>query len=364
MTSTVLFTGFPGFLGRRLVRRYAQAHPDKRWVFLVQEKLRQRAEEDLAAISRELPAFAGRWETLACDVTDPLLGVGEEAYRDLAGRVTECWHLAAVYDLAVPEEIARRVNVDGTFHVLDLCQAASAFERLFYISTCYVSGDRTGRVLESELDEGQGFKNHYESTKFWAEVEVQNRWDRVPATIFRPAVVVGDSRTGETDKYDGPYFTIKLMMNLPRLVPMVGIGRGRARLNLVPVDFVIAAMAEIAGQSGSAGKVFQLADPGALRVSELLDLISHQLGKPRPLVSLPGRVLEAALSVDAVRRLLDMPKESIVYANHPVMYDTQNLLDALEGTGVDCPSLPTYLPTLIAYLRENPEKEFLVAHHH
>ena len=359
MTSTVLFTGFPGFIGRRLVRRWAAVHPDKRWVFLVQEQLGGRAEQDLREIEGEQPAFAGRWETLAGDVTDPRLGLDAAAYDDLAGRVTECWHLAAVYDLAVPEEVARRVNVDGTRHVLDLCAACGGFERLYYVSTCYVSGDRTGRVLESELDEGQGFKNHYESTKFHAEVAVQERWDRVPATIFRPAVVVGDSRSGETDKYDGPYFTIRFMMRLPRLVPMVGIGSGKARLNLVPVDYLVDAMVEIADQATSAGRVFQLTDPGALTVAELLDLISHQLGKPRPWLSVPGAVLEGALSLGPLRRLLGMPKETIVYANHPVAYDAQNTLGALDGTGVECPSIAGYLPTLIQYLREHPDKEFL-----
>lgn len=363
-TSTVFFTGFPGFLGRRLVRRYAEVHPDKHWVFLVQDKLRDRAEEDLRAMEAELPGFAGHWETRVGDITDPRLGLDAAGYDDLRDRVTECWHLAAVYDLAVPEEVARRVNVDGTAHVLDLCEASRHFQRLHYISTCYVAGDRTGRVMESELDRGQGFKNHYESTKFWAEMEVQQRWDRIPTVIFRPAVVVGDSRTGETDKYDGPYFMIRLMMRLPRLLPMVGIGRGRARLNLVPVDFVIGAMVEIAGQEGVEGKVYQLADPGALRVSELLDLISHELDKPRPLLSLPGSWMEGALSVGAVRRLLDMPKETIVYANHPVMYDAQNTLGALEGSGIECPSIATYLSTLIAYMRENPDKDFLVERHH
>ncbi|HMB52917.1 MAG TPA: SDR family oxidoreductase [Thermoanaerobaculia bacterium] len=358
MTSTVLFTGFPGFIGRRLVRRWAAVHPDKHWVFLVQERLRERADEDLREIESEQPAFAGKWETVVGDVTDSRLGFGG-AYDDLAARVTECWHLAAVYDLAVPEEVARRVNVDGTRHVLDFCAACESFERLFYISTCYVSGDRTGRVLETELDAGQGFKNHYESTKFHAEVAVQDRRDRVPATIFRPAVVVGDSRSGETDKYDGPYFTIRFMMRLPRLMPMVGIGSGKARLNLVPVDFLVDAMVEIGGQEASVGHVYQLADPGALTVSDLLDLISHELGKPRPLISVPGAVLEGALSLGPVRRLLEMPKETIVYANHPVAYDTQNTLGALEGTGVECPSIATYLPTLIQYVREHPEKEFL-----
>lgn len=360
MTSTVLFTGFPGFLGRRLVRAYAERHPDKRWVLLVQEELRQRAEDDLDAIAAELPEFGGRWETVAGDITDPNLGLDDATYADLAGRVTEVWHLAAIYDLAVPAQVAHAVNVDGTFHVLDFCEACSDFQRLCYISTCYVAGDRTGQVLESELDEGQGFKNHYESTKFYAELEVQRRMERIPTVIFRPAVVVGDSRSGETDKYDGPYYMIRLMMRLPRLVPTVGIGRGRARLNLVPVDFVIAAMVEIAGQPDAAGKVYQLADPAALRVSELLDLISHELGKPRPLISLPGRLLEGALSIDAVRRLVGMPKETIVYANHPVAYDVQNTLDALEGTGVECPSITTYLPTLIEYVREHPKKGWLL----
>lgn len=359
MTSTILFTGFPGFIGRRLVRRWAAAHPEKRWVFLVQERLRERAADDLHALEGEQPAFAGRWETVVGDVTHPRLGLDAAAYRRLAARVTECWHLAAVYDLAVGEEVARRVNVDGTRHVLDLCAAAADFERLYYVSTCYVSGDRTGRVLESELDEGQGFKNHYEATKFHAEVAVQDRWHRIPATIFRPAVVVGDSRSGETDKYDGPYFTIRFMMRLPRLLPMVGIGSGKARLNLVPVDFLVAAMVEIAGQEESAGKVYQLADPGALTVAELLALISRELGKPRPLVSVPGAVLEGALSLAPVRRLLEMPKETIVYANHPVAYDVQNTLGALEGSGVECPPIDSYLPTLIRYLREHPDKQFL-----
>lgn len=373
MTSTILFTGFPGFLGRRLVRAYSARYPDKQWVFLVQEKLRQRAEEDLAAVVAELPAFAGKWEAMVGDITDPKLGFTNATYEELTGRVTECWHLAAVYDLAVPAPIARRVNVDGTRYVLDFCQASGAsagsktgstFDRLYYISTCYVSGERTGRVMEDELDEGQGFKNHYESTKFYAEVDVQARSHQVPCTIFRPAVVVGDSRTGETDKYDGPYFMIRLMGRLPRLLPMVGIGSGEARINLVPVDFVIAAMVEVAGRPDTVGQVYQLADPGALKVSELLDLISRELGKPKPLLSLPGGLMEAGLSIGAVRRLADMPKETIVYANHPVMYDTQNTLGALEGTGVECPPIESYLSVLIDYMQRHPDKEFLAARHH
>jgi thioester reductase-like protein len=359
MTSTVLFTGFPGFLGRRLVRRLHGQHPETSWVFLVQEAMRQRAEEDLAAIADADPAFAGRWRVVVGDITDPRLGLTPALYDELAAAVDSVWHLAAVYDLAVPEEVARRVNVDGTRHVLDFCAACSGFRRLIYVSTCYVSGERTGRVLEGELDCGQGFKNHYESTKFAAEVEVQRRWKRLPAVIFRPAVVVGDSRTGETDKYDGPYYFIRLMMKMPRALPMLGFGPGRARLNVVPVDFVVDAMAEIAGRPDSAGRVYQLADPAALTSSELLDRISVELGKPKPPFHLPAALFSVGLSVPALRRAIEVPRETIDYANHDVRYDVLNTLDALEGTGIECPPIADYLPVLIDHVRRHPDKPFL-----
>lgn len=359
MASTVLFTGFPGFLGRRLVRRIHTRHPDTSWVFLVQEHLRGRAEDDLARIAAEQPAFAGRWEIAVGDITDPKLGLDRAHYDELAGRVDTVWHLAAVYDLAVPEEVARRVNVDGTRHVLDFCDACTGFRRLAYVSTCYVSGDRTGRVLESELECGQGFKNHYESTKLAAEVEVQRRWERLPAVVFRPAVVVGDSRTGETDKYDGPYYFIRLMLQMPRLVPMLGIGAGKGRLNVVPVDFVVAAMTEIAGRPDAAGKVYQLADPAAVTSRELLDAISVALGKPKPPFSVPAALFETALAVPALRRAVEIPRETVEYANHEVRYDVLNTLDALDGTGIECPPITDYLPVLIDYLRRHPDKPFL-----
>lgn len=359
MPSTTLLTGFPGFLARRLVRRLHTRHPDTTWTFLVQDHLRARAESDLAQIAAEQPAFAGRWETLAGDVTDPRLGLPPDGYQTLAARVDTVWHLAAVYDLAVPEDVARRVNVVGTRHVLDFCDACTGFRRLAYVSTCYVSGDRTGRVLESELEHGQGFKNHYESTKFAAEVEVQRRWDRLPTVIFRPAVVVGDSRTGETDKYDGPYYFMRLMMKMPRLVPMLGLGAGKGRPNVVPVDFVVAAMAEIAGRPDAAGKVYQLADPAAITTRELLDAISVVLGKPKPPFSVPAAMYEAALSVPALRRSLEIPRETVEYANHEVRYDVVNTLDALDGTGIQCPPIREYLPVLIDYLRRHPDKPFL-----
>ena len=359
---TVLITGFPGFLAKRLLRRLGKEQPENRYVLLVEGRFQEKAEQELRQLAAAVPALEGRWEVFAGDITDPQLGLSYGDYWDLASRVNRVWHFAAIYDLAVRAEVARAVNVDGTRHVLDFCAACTDFRCLYYVSTCYVSGDRTGVIKEDELVKGQAFKNHYESTKYAAEVEVQQRRDKVPSVVFRPAIVVGDSRTGETDKYDGPYYMIRLLMRMPRWLPMVAIGRGKSVINLVPVDFVVNAMAAISGQEGAIGKTFQLADPAPLPTVEGLDLILKSLGRGKTFGRVPAGLMDWLMGIRFVRRLLQMPRETVVYMNHDTRYDTTNTQRALEGTGVRCPRLPDYIANLTDYVYQHPEKTFLVRH--
>src|SRR5690606_36045865 len=272
---------------------------------------------------------------------------------------THVWHLAAIYDLAVPEPIAYRVNVLGTANVLDFCEDCDDLARLDYVSTCYVSGTRTGVVRESELDEGQQFKNHYESTKAWAEMEVQRRMHRMPVCVHRPGIVVGDSRTGETDKYDGPYFIITMLMRLPAWMPMVNIGEGGSRVNLVPVDFLVDAMAALWVNEAAIGQTVQLADPNPYPAREIVEALMELLGRRKPVGSVPPGLVEKALGVRALRQLARVPRESVIYFNHDVLYDTENQRRLLEGTGVSCPDLLSYLPTLVDYVKAHPDKQFL-----
>jgi thioester reductase-like protein len=285
--------------------------------------------------------------------------MGEDAYRRETERATHVWHLAAVYDLAVPEPIAYRVNVLGTAHVLDFCEDAAKLERLDYVSTCYVSGARTGVVREAELDEGQRFKNHYESTKAWAEMEVRRRMHRMPVCIHRPGIVVGDSRTGETDKYDGPYFLIKLFMRLPGWLPMVNVGEGGSRVNLVPVDFLCDAMAAVWTKQEAIGHTIQWADPNPHLARDIIARLLEILGRRKPLGTVSPDLVEKALHVEQLRALAQVPREAVIYFNHDVVYDTENQRWLLDGTGVRCPDLMSYLPTLVAYVQEHPEKQFI-----
>lgn len=160
--------------------------------------------------------------------------------------------------------------------MLELCAAGKSLERLAYVSTAYVAGKRKGVVYEHELAFGQDFKNHYESTKFQAEIWVRERMGEIPTTILRPAIVVGDSKSGETQKFDGPYFilrTIAYAERAGRAAP--NFGRSESPFNVVPVDFVVAAIAAAATDPAAAGETLHLVDPEPLSAAELTELLSR-----------------------------------------------------------------------------------------
>ena len=197
-----------------------------------------------------IPHGRERTEIILGDITRPQLGLDEATRRRMADEVDTVYHLAAIYDLATPHAISRLVNVTGTENVLDFCESLPQLSRLVYFSTAYVSGTRTGRVLEDELEQAKSWKNYYELTKWDAEVAVRRRWNRIPTVIIRPGVVVGDSRTGEINKYDGPYFIIRALVDIrearvgalepvllvrrPRHAVLHGAGRFHLRRDRIP----------------------------------------------------------------------------------------------------------------------------------
>ena len=220
-----LFTGFPGFLGAALLPRLLERSPNLSARCLVQRRYMAVARQQIDRIEVAHAGLRDRIEVVEGDIAGPGLGLKAE---HLEG-VVEVWHLAAVYDLSVDAALAHRVNVEGTRNVLELCAALPGLERLHYVSTCYVSGRHAGPFGETDLDVGQRFSNHYEETKFLAEVAVaEHRAAGLPVTVYRPAVVVGDSVTGETQKYDGPYYALQLIMRQSRIAFMPVFGDPRA----------------------------------------------------------------------------------------------------------------------------------------
>ncbi len=242
--------------------------------------------------------------------------------------------------------------------MLDFAGACKQLDRFQYVSTCYVSGRYAGIYRESDLDKGQEFNNYYEETKFLAEVEVQAAMKQgLPATIYRPAVVVGDSRTGDTQKYDGPYFAMRWLLKQPgiALMPVVG-DTHRTRLNLVPRDFVIAAIDALAGMKSAAGKVYQLADPEPLTIAEVIDAIAKASGRMVVQLPLPVAVAKKAIDrVPGVYRLMKIPSASIDYFVHPTFYDTTNTQADLGPRASRCRRCAAICPHLVEFMKAHPE---------
>ena len=358
--ATVFFTGFPGFLGSELVPRVLATREGDRAVCLVQSKFAHLAHSRVTELVERDSTLAGRIELVEGDITEPGLGLDTSSRlaEDLAGDVREIYHLAAAYDLMVQREVGVRINVDGTRNTLDFAAACPGLERFHYVSTCYVSGRHAGIFCETDLDVGQKFNNYYEETKFLAEVEVQARMKSgLPATIYRPSVVVGDSKTGATQKYDGPYFVIRWLLRQPRLAILPVVGDPTAVcVNLVPRDFVIDAISHLSSLSESLSEVYQLADPNPLTVDQLIDLVGKTTGRRVLRVPALRSVAKASLDyVPGLQTLMQIPSAAIDYFAHPTYYATDNANRDLDTAGITVPRLEAYMPRLVEFVRENPD---------
>jgi thioester reductase-like protein len=345
----ILVTGFPGFLGERLLPRLLALRAGSSFCCLVQPKFEVAARASIARIEAAHPHTRGRITTLVGDITEKRLGLAPAGARRLQRRLIGCFHLAAVYDLAVRRDTAMRVNVEGTRNILHFLEHSPHLERLDYVSTAYVSGKALGVFRETDLDVGQRFKNHYEETKFLAEMDVVR--SGLPFTVYRPGIVVGDSRTGETAKFDGPYFTLAAMDRVPSGV-FVRIGSGSAPVNLVPVDFVIEALARLSSASGSTGKTYHLTDPAPLSTLEIAQLFARALGKTFVYIPVPAAVMKVVLAPTLVQRLLGMPVQTVDYFDHACRYDAQIATKDLAALGVRCPRFESYVDRLVVFYRE------------
>jgi len=349
-TSSVLFTGFPGFIGARLIPRLLELRPGIRLACLVQEKFLGAARDAAEAMAAAHPATAGRLDLVVGDITAPGLGLPQSRAKKLRRNLTGCYHLAAVYDLAVARDVALRINVEGTRNVLEFLGEAPGFGRLDYVSTAYVSGTAVGTYRETDLDVGQSFKNSYEETKFLAELAVTE--SGLPFTIYRPGIVVGDSRTGETAKFDGPYFALNAMKLLPSPGLFVRIGQGTTEVNLVPVDFVLEAIARLSSWDGAGGKTYHLTDPAPRTALEIAELLAKSIGKSFVYVPVPLPVAKLVFAAPPVNRTLGMPSQTLDYFDHPVHYDATQASRDLARFGVACPPLSEYVQTLVSFWKK------------
>lgn len=345
---TVLLTGFPGFIGRRLLAQLLKDEPDSHVIALVEERALHAANQFVEALP---PDEKKRVETLTGDVCSMDLGLSGDEFQQLSGKVTHIFHLAAIHQLKVDEDQAERVNVGGTRSVIEFARECSHLERLVHFSSCYVSGDRIGVITEEELSMGQRFRNAYEATKYRAEVLCRGAMDEVPITVIRPSIVVGDSVTGEMDRLDGIYQIGVLVVVSPAFVPLPLPGDGVAPLNMVPVDFVVRAALALSADARAVGRTFHVVDPNPQASRTVYELMAEKSGRRTPPVRISTNMTRWLMRMPGLEYLAPQGVQALHYLNHLAIYNSPNTLELLHGTGVMCPRFDSYADVLMQYLR-------------
>jgi thioester reductase-like protein len=354
LEETIFLTGFPGFIAGRLVQELATSAVGTRFLLLVQPTFLERARHDIERISGQTKIPASYFRIIEGDITRADLGMSALDQERARAETTNIFHLAAIYDLGVARELAMRVNVEGTRHVNRFAQEVEGLRRYHYVSTCYVAGLREGLILETDLKHDAGFRNYYEETKYLAELEVEKLKAFLPVTIHRPAVVCGDSLTGETAKYDGIYYLIHYLLKWPRLLTLFNIGNREVKLNLVPVDFVVAGMAALAHDEYSIGKTVQLADPNPLTTHELFEAIAIAMNHGGSRLTIPAPVVHNTLRLPLSPRISGMPHAAVPYFFLDQSYDTTQARSFLDPYGIRCPPFKDYAQALVDFAMQHP----------
>jgi thioester reductase-like protein len=345
-------TGFPGFIASRLLRRLARE--PLRFLLLVQPALAERASREVSEIAHETNRMPGDFALLEGDITKTHLGLSNSDLEKAIEDTTVIFHLAALYDLAVDRDIAALVNLEGTRNVNQFARSIKRLNNYHYISTCYVAGKRKGSILETELRHDAGFRNYYEETKYLAEIEVDELKSELPITIHRPAVVCGDSVTGETAKYDGIYYLIHYLAKWPSALSLLNIGNKEVRLNLVPVDFVVESLARLIHEPEAVGQTLQLADPNPLTTEETFNAIARSIVGHGSRITVPARVVEATLMSPPSPAITGLPHYAVPYFFLRQIYDTSVSRPLLKKHGLECPPFESYVKNIVEFALRHP----------
>ena len=363
-------TGATGFIGKRLVKKLLE-----RKGAVVHFLIRKESADKVADLrsfwgvgpARAIPVFG--------DLTAKKLGVSADDVKKLKGQIDHFYHLAAVYDLSADEETQVAVNIEGTRNTVDLVKAIDA-GHFHHVSSIAAAGLYEGVFREDMFEEAEGLDHPYFQTKHESEKIVRQDC-KVPWTVYRPAMVVGDSTTGEMDKIDGPYYFFKLIQRLRQLLPpwMPTVGLEGGRVNIVPVDFVVNALNVISHQKDITKKCYHLVDPVGYRVGDVLDIFSRAAHAPRMnlfvnaalLGFIPKSVKKSLMALAPVRRVrnavmkdLGLPEDMLTFVNYPTRFDCRETLAALKGSGVTCPNLKDYAWRLWDYWERNLDPELFI----
>ncbi len=364
-------TGASGFIGKRLVRRLLSRNSSTVYFLM-----RNPSPERIESLRKFWNVGPKRAIPIEGDLRKPGLGISAKDIRSLKNKVDHFFHLAAVYDLNADPVLEMETNIEGTRNAVVLAKTIGA-RRFHHMSSIAAAGLYEGTFREDMFEEARGLSHPYFASKHESE-KVVRRECAVPWRIYRPGIVVGDSQTGEMDKIDGPYYFFSVIKRIrgavPPWMPMVGVEGGR--INLVPVDFVTAAVDHIAHVDGRDGRCFHLTDPHPYRVGEVLNFFAHAGHAPdismRVNVGLlrliPKGLMSGLTAMPVLRRLrsavmkdLALPEDVFSFLTYPTRFDSSEAQSILEPAGIRVPRLENYAWVLWDYWERHLDPDIVTS---
>lgn len=362
MSAHFFITGGTGLVGRNLIPRILSAIPDSTITLLVRGVTGADVRARVQSLARELeeehtiPNLARRIDAVPGDVGLAQCGLRDADLARLLGTTTHIIHGAATIRFDHPIEEARAINVEGTRRMLNIALRCKRLERFAYIGSSSVSGQRSGAILEDELEMGQRFFNTYEQSKCESERLVRDHFDRLPCTVFRPSIIIGDSRTGKTTTFYVIYIPLRLLQKgLLTFVP----GTPETTLDLVPIDWVDDVMVNLMGKAGAVGKVFHItAGPNrAARLGQVVESAklyfdTHTpLKHPRTVEFITREQFEQRRSLMRGREeaLMAQLDTLLPYVTVDRLFDSRNTDVLLNGSGIEFPRFETYAERIYEY---------------
>ncbi|GAB4524703.1 MAG: SDR family oxidoreductase [Haliangiales bacterium] len=346
-TATTLITGFPAYLSQRMARAAVAAGPAARVLLLCQDDATAAATAFLDTLPE---SHRERVQVVLGEVGAMDLGMSGVDYRQVTAETTIIHHITGADALSADAGTLRRLHLHGAHNLIELATACTRLRRMCHFSSAQVAGKRTGVVLEEELDEGQSFRNIYEEIQCAAEKRIRAAMARLPITVLRPSVIVGDSQTGEIDRFDGPYYLMSLIMRNATQVNLPLPGRGTAPLHLVPIDYVIAAAEALSHDGRAAGGTFHLVDPNPLSARRVYELVAEHAHTAQPRGSIPTGLARTLMRAPGIERLARAPRAFMDAFDHQVFYNSRRAHERLAPAGVFCPPFDSYVGPLLRYL--------------
>jgi thioester reductase-like protein len=351
--NVVLLTGLPtNFLARRLLTHLLEDESTR-----IKCVVTDAQHDPTRELVQAAPNFSEeRVELVRGDITAMDFGMAGPRFLALARSIDVIQHCICSSTGGVSRDAEPRTFLGSTGEILELALASGGrLQRLVHWGSALLSQPVHGRVSEASLVRPESFRNTADQARFQAEQLLRDSMARVPITVLRPSVLVGDSQTGQGDPLGGMYLLMLLMLNSPVDLRLPLPGRGDQPLNLVPVDYVVRAGMAIAEDPRSTGKTFHLVDDRPLSVRRVFELVSEATERPGPSGKLPTNLANVLLRTPGLERFSHIPRAFIEQLAGEVNYDSRNTRDILAGTGIECPNAASYIKTLVDQVKRDQQ---------